>query len=72
MILKSAGVKKLVVIKLVQEIMHSDLNTAKNLVDALPDTVKVSPNEDEAYALKAKLEAAGAKAEVIFYYYIND
>jgi len=71
-VLKSAGAKKLVVIKFVQEIMHSDLNTAKNLVDALPDTVKVCPNEDEAYALKAKLEAAGAKAEVIFYYYIND
>lgn len=71
-ILKSAGVKKLVVIKLVQEIMHSDLKKAKDLVDALPDTVKVCPDEDEAYALKAKLEAAGAKADVIFYYYIND
>lgn len=71
-VLKSAGVKKLVVIKLVQEIMHSDLKRAKDLVDALPDTVKVCPNEDEAYALKAKLEAAGAKADVIFYYYIND
>lgn len=71
-VLKSAGVKKLVVIKLVQEIMHSDLKKAKDLVDALPDTVKVCPTEDEAYALKAKLEAAGAKAEVIFYYYIND
>lgn len=71
-VLKSAGVKKLVVIKLVQEIMHSDLKKAKDLVDALPDTVKVCPDEDEAYALKAKLEAAGAKADVIFYYYIND
>lgn len=71
-ILKSAGVKKLVVIKLVQEIMHSDLKKAKDLVDALPDTVKVCTTEDEAYALKAKLEAAGAEAEVIFYYYMDN
>lgn len=71
-VLKSAGAKKLVVIKLIQEILRCDLIKAKDLVDALPDTVKVCPTEDEAYALKAKLEAAGAEAEVIFYYYIDD
>lgn len=63
-VLKSAGAKKLVVIKLAQEIMHSDLNTAKNLVDALPKTIKTCANIDEANALKAKLEAAGAVAVI--------
>ena len=63
-ILKSAGAKKLVVIKLAQEIMHSDLITAKNLVDALPKTIKTCANIDEANALKAKLEAAGAVAVI--------
>ena len=63
-VLKSAGAKKLVVIKLAQEIMHSDLFTAKNLVDALPKTIKTCANIDEANALKAKLEAAGAVAVI--------
>lgn len=63
-VLKSAGAKKLVVIKLAQEIMHSDLITAKNLVDALPKTIKTCANIDEANALKAKLEAAGAVAVI--------
>jgi ribosomal protein L7/L12 len=71
-VLKSAGAKKLVVIKLIQEILRCDLNKAKHLADTAQETVKAYENEDEAYALKAKLEAAGAKAEVIFYYYIND
>ena len=71
-VLKSAGAKKLVVIKLIQEILRCDLIKAKHLADTAQETVKAYENEDEAYALKAKLEAAGAKAEVIFYYYIND
>lgn len=71
-ILKSAGPKKLVVIKLIQEILHCDLNKAKHLADTALETVKACENEGEAYALKAKLEAAGAEAEVIFYYYIDD
>ena len=71
-ILKSAGPKKLVVIKLIQEILHCDLNKAKHLADTALETVKACENEGEAYAIKAKLEAAGAEAEVIFYYYIDD
>lgn len=71
-VLKSAGAKKLVVIKLIQEILRCDLNKAKHLADTALETVKACENEDEAYALKAKLEAAGAEAEVIFYYYIDD
>lgn len=71
-ILKSPGNRKLVVIKLVQEIMHSDLKKAMDLVNAASETIKVCPNEDEAYALKAKLEAAGAEVEIRYYYYIND
>ena len=71
-VLKSAGAKKLVVIKLIQEILRCDLNKAKHLADTALETVKACENEDEAYALKAKLEAAGAEAEVIFYHYIDD
>lgn len=71
-VLKSAGAKKLVVIKLIQEILRCDLNKAKHLADTAQETVKAYENEDEAYALKAKLEAAGAEAEVIFYHYIDD
>lgn len=62
-VLKSAGAKKLVVIKLIQEILRCDLNKAKHLADTAQETVKAYENEDEAYALKAKLEAAGAKAD---------
>ncbi len=71
-VLKSAGAKKLVVIKLIQEILRCDLIKAKHLADTAQETVKAYENEDEAYALKAKLEAAGAKADVIFYHYIDD
>lgn len=71
-VLKSAGAKKLVVIKLIQEILRCDLIKAKHLADTALETVKACENEDEAYALKAKLEAAGAEAEVIFYYYIDN
>lgn len=71
-VLKSAGAKKLVVIKLIQEILRCDLNKAKHLADTAQETVKAYENEDEAYALKAKLEAAGAEADVIFYHYIDD
>lgn len=71
-VLKSAGAKKLVVIKLIQEILRCDLNKAKHLADTALETVKACENEDEAYALKAKLEAAGAEADVIFYHYIDD
>jgi ribosomal protein L7/L12 len=71
-ILKSMGSRKLLVVKLVQEIIHSDLKKARDLVDAAPETIKVCPNKDEAYAYKAKLEAAGAEVEIRYYYYIND
>lgn len=71
-VLKSAGAKKLVVIKLIQEILRCDLIKAKHLADTALETVKACENEDEAYALKAKLEAAGAEADVIFYHYIDD
>mgnify|MGYP002858300737 CR=1 FL=1 len=63
-IIKSAGAMKLGVIKLAMEIMHSDLKKAKDLVDTVPKTIKNCANMDEANAIKAKLEAAGAKVEI--------
>ena len=66
-VIKSAGPWKLAVIKLAQEIMHSDLFTAKNLVDAAPKTIKTCSSLDEANALRDKLEEVGAVVEVTYH-----
>ena len=63
-ILKSGGDKKINVIKEVRAITGLGLKEAKDLVEAGGKTVKEGVNKDEAAAAKAKLEAAGAKAEV--------
>ena len=40
------------------------LKEAKDLVDGAPKPVKEAVSKDEAEAIKAKLEEAGAKVEV--------
>ena len=62
--LKSAGEKKIDVIKVVREVTGLGLKEAKDLVDGAPQAVKASVSKDEAAALKAKLEAEGAGVEV--------
>jgi large subunit ribosomal protein L7/L12 len=63
-ILLSAGEKKITVIKEVRAITGLGLKEAKDLVEAAPKTVKDDVSKEEAEGLKAKLEAAGAKAEI--------
>ena len=63
-ILTGAGDKKINVIKEVRAITGLGLKEAKDLVEGAPQPVKEGVNKDEAAALKAKLEGAGASVEV--------
>jgi large subunit ribosomal protein L7/L12 len=63
-ILTSAGASKINVIKVVREITGLGLKEAKDLVDGAPKPIKEKIAKEEADALKAKLEEAGANVEV--------
>ena len=63
-ILAGAGDKKINVIKEVRAITGLGLKEAKDLVESAPKAVKEGVDKDEADALKAKLEEAGASVEV--------
>jgi large subunit ribosomal protein L7/L12 len=63
-ILASAGEKKIQVIKVVRELTSLGLKEAKDLVDNAPKPVKTGVSKEEAEAMKAKLEAEGAKIEI--------
>jgi large subunit ribosomal protein L7/L12 len=63
-ILKAAGGSKLAVVKLVKELTGLGLKDAKELVDGAPKAVKEGIAKDEAEALKAQLEEAGAEVEL--------
>ena len=63
-ILKSAGDKKINVIKVVREVTGLGLKEAKALVDEAPKPVKEKVAKAEADELKAKLEEAGAQVEL--------
>ena len=63
-ILKNAGAEKIKVIKVVRELTGLGLKEAKALVDEAPKAVKEGVSADDADAIKAKLEEAGAEIEV--------
>ncbi|NLW52384.1 MAG: 50S ribosomal protein L7/L12 [Tissierellia bacterium] len=63
-VLESAGSSKVNVIKVVKEVTGLGLKEAKGLVDEAPKAVKEKVSKDEAEAIKAKLEEAGATVEV--------
>ncbi len=63
-ILAEAGANKINVIKEIRAITSLGLKEAKDLVDGAPKTVKEGASKEEAEAIKAKLEAAGAKVEL--------
>ena len=63
-VLADAGAGKLGVIKVVRELTGLGLKEAKALVDGAPGTVKEAVAKEEAEAMKAKLEEAGAKVEL--------
>ena len=63
-VLKSAGAKKIQVIKEVRGITSLGLKEAKTLVEDAPQPVKEGVAKDEAEQLKERLEAAGAEVEL--------
>jgi len=63
-VLANAGAKKIGVIKVVREITGLGLKEAKALVDEAPSAIKEGVAKDEAEAMKAKLEEAGAAVEL--------
>ena len=62
--LKSAGAKKINVIKVVREITGLGLKEAKALVDGAPKTIKEAVSKEDAEEIKSKLEEAGAEVEL--------
>ncbi|MDW7670821.1 MAG: 50S ribosomal protein L7/L12 [Bacillota bacterium] len=63
-ILMNAGSSKIGVIKVVRELTGLGLKEAKELVDNAPKPVKEGVDKEEAEAVKAKLEEAGAGVEL--------
>ena len=59
--LTEVGPNKVKVIKVVREATGLGLKEAKDVVDSAPKIVKEAASKDEAEAIKAKLEAEGAK-----------
>jgi large subunit ribosomal protein L7/L12 len=63
-VLTAAGAQKIQVIKVVRAVTGLGLKEAKDLVDGAPQPVKEGATEDEANAVKAQLEEAGASVEL--------
>jgi len=63
-ILTAAGDKKVNVIKAVREATGLGLKEAKAMVDGAPAAVREGASKEDAEALKAKLEEAGASVEL--------
>jgi large subunit ribosomal protein L7/L12 len=63
-VLKEIGPNKINVIKAVRELTSLGLKEAKELVDSSPKPVVENVAKDAANAAKAKLEEAGAKADI--------
>jgi len=63
-ILKEIGPEKIKVIKAVRELTNLGLKESKDLVEGAPSSVKKGVSKEEATAAKAKIEEAGAVAEI--------
>ena len=63
-ILKDGGAKKINVIKVVRAATGLGLKEAKAAVDEAPTTIKEAISKEDAEALKAQLEEAGAAVEI--------
>jgi large subunit ribosomal protein L7/L12 len=63
-VLTAIGDAKVNVIKTVREITGLGLKESKDLVDAAPKPVREAVPKEEADQVKAKLEEAGASAEI--------
>lgn len=63
-VLTSFGGNKVAVIKAVRSATGLGLKEAKEVVESAPKAIKEAVSKEEAEALKADLEAAGAEVEV--------
>ena len=63
-ILKAPGGAKLNVVKAVKSLTGLGLKEAKGIVDSAPAPVKEGVSKEEAEAIKAQLEEAGAEVEL--------
>lgn len=63
-VMTSFGENKVSVIKVVRGITGLGLKEAKDMVEAVPSTIKEGVNKDEAAEIKKKLEEAGASVDV--------
>jgi large subunit ribosomal protein L7/L12 len=63
-VLKSAGDKKIQVIKVVRELTGLGLKDAKDLVEGAPKDVKAGIPKAEAEEIAAKLKEAGGEVEI--------
>ena len=63
-VLKSAGDKKIQVIKVVREATGLGLKEAKELVDNAPKPIKEAISKEDADALAEKLKEAGGDVEI--------
>lgn len=63
-IMSSFGANKVSVIKAVRAITSLGLKEAKDMVEAVPATIKEGVNKDEAEEVKKQLEEAGASVDV--------
>ncbi len=62
--LTNAGEQKIKVVKVVKDITGLGLKEAKELVDNAPKVIKEGVSKDDAEAMKAKIEEAGAVVTV--------
>ncbi len=63
-VLASDGGAKIAVMKVVKEALGLGLKEAKDLVDAVPATLKEGMKKEDAEALKKQIEDAGGKVEL--------
>jgi large subunit ribosomal protein L7/L12 len=63
-VLKSAGAKKIQVIKEVRAVTNLGLKEAKDLVEAAPKPIKEGVSKEEAEKIKKVLEEQGAEVEL--------
>lgn len=63
-VMTSFGENKIEVIKVIRAITGLGLKEAKDMVEAVPSTIKEGVSKDESADIKKKLEEAGAKVDV--------
>lgn len=63
-VMTSFGANKINVIKVIREITGLGLKEAKDMVEAIPATVKEGVSKEDAAGFKKKIEEAGAIVEV--------